>query len=200
MPPGLSRDAWAWLSVCMGFPQNTPSSQAGSSTGRKAQTSSQSCREGTLDPLIGLEEAHILRAVSLPVGFSGQAFPSSSLSSDTGPNQLPPDFNPTKWVRPFFATISSHASITQTPGCQTFASQGFIVDFHNMISPEGEYDLGPQRHSVTIKGDLVVNQLRPGAKFLSPGTPELTLQGRQEQSESTHWGNPCPWDQTRTFV
>lgn len=69
-----------------------------------------------------------------------------------------------------------------------------------MISPEGEYDLGPQRHSVTIKGDLVVNQLRPGAKFLSPGIPGLTLQGRQEQSESTYWGNPRPWDQTRTFV
>lgn len=198
MPPGLSRDAWAWLSMCMGFPQNTPSSQAGSSTGRKAQTSSQSCREGTLDPLIGLEEAHILRAVSLPVGFSGQAFPSSSLSSDTGPNQLPPDSNPTKWVRPFFDTISSHASITQTPGCQTSASQRCIVDFHNMISPEGEYDLGPQRHSLTIKSDLV-NQLRPGAKFLSPGIPGLTLQGRQEQSESPYWGNPCPWDQTRTF-
>ena len=181
MEPSLSRDAWAWLSVCMGFPQNMLSSQVGSSTGRKAQTH---LRAAEKELLIGLKEACILRAVSLPIGFSGQTFPSSSLSSDTGPNQLPPDSNPTKWVRPFFVTISSHASITQTPGCQTSASQGCIVNFHNMISPEGEYDLGPQRHSVTIKGDLVVNQLRPGAKFLSPGIPGLTLQGRQEQSES----------------
>ena len=108
-------------------------SQVGSSTGRKAQMSSQSCREGPLDPLIDLEEACVLQAVSLPAGFSGPAFPSSSLSSDTRPNQLPPDSNPTKWVHSFFANISSHASITQPPGCQTSASQGRIVDFHNDV-------------------------------------------------------------------